>query len=363
MTLRRVFVPVFVLALVLLALPAAVSGSPIARQGATDDERRGTDASGQDAPAESAPQTSRFEDPQYADQQILDDLIVDGSACVGLDCVNGESFGFDTIRLKENNLRIRAMDTSNTASFPTTDWEIMFNESSNGGANVFAINDIDSGRRPFSIESNAATNALYVDNGGRVGFGTANPVTTLHAVTGNTPTLRLEQNGTSGFTPQTWDVASNETNFFIRDATNGSTLPFRIRPGAPTSSIDIAGDGDVGINTTSPVARLDVRAPDSTTAMNIQQPERVLWTMTSTNGDGWQFINDETGTFAEGLSISRQGTGIREFRVTPTGAVVIPDAPLPTAEAGTIYFDGDTFCGYDGAVWRPLQAAGNQTCN
>ena len=38
-----------------------------------------------------------------ADQVILDDLVVDGSICVGQDCVNGESFGFDTIRLKENN--------------------------------------------------------------------------------------------------------------------------------------------------------------------------------------------------------------------------------------------------------------------
>lgn len=37
------------------------------------------------------------------DQVIPDDLIVQGSACVGLDCVNNESFGFDTIRLKENN--------------------------------------------------------------------------------------------------------------------------------------------------------------------------------------------------------------------------------------------------------------------
>ncbi len=41
----------------------------------------------------------------WADQVILDDLIVDGSACIGFDCVNGESFGFDTLRLKENNLR------------------------------------------------------------------------------------------------------------------------------------------------------------------------------------------------------------------------------------------------------------------
>ena len=58
------------------------------------------------------------------DQVILDDLIVDGSLCVGLDCVNGESFGFDSIRLKENNLRIKVQDTSATASFPTRDWQI-----------------------------------------------------------------------------------------------------------------------------------------------------------------------------------------------------------------------------------------------
>ena len=40
----------------------------------------------------------------HADQVIFDDLIVDGSQCVGLDCVEGENFDFDTIRLKENNI-------------------------------------------------------------------------------------------------------------------------------------------------------------------------------------------------------------------------------------------------------------------
>ena len=58
------------------------------------------------------------------DQQILDDLVVYGSLCTGLDCVNGEHFSFDTIRLKENNLRIHFQDTSNSASFPTNDWRI-----------------------------------------------------------------------------------------------------------------------------------------------------------------------------------------------------------------------------------------------
>lgn len=186
-----------------------------------------------------------------ADQVIPDDLIVQGSACVGFDCVNGESFGFDTIRLKENNLRIKAQDTSNSASFPTNDWQITFNDSTNGGANKFSIDDIDGGRTPFTIIAGARTNALFVNSAGKIGIGTSTPVVDLHVKTGNTPTLRLEQDGTSGFTAQTWDVAGNEANFFIRDVTNGSTLSFRIRPGAPSSAIDVAANGNVNINSSS----------------------------------------------------------------------------------------------------------------
>lgn len=193
-------------------------------------------------------------------QVITTDLVVQGSACVGIDCVNGESFGFDTIRLKENNLRIKAQDTSNSASFPTNDWQITFNDSSNGGANKFSIDDIDGGRTPFTIEASAPSHSLYVDDGGRVGFGTATPVVEMHSANGDSPTLRLEQNGSSGFTPQTWDIAGNETNFFIRDATNGSRLPFKIRPSAPTNSFYIDTDGGIGLGTASPKGLFDVQS-------------------------------------------------------------------------------------------------------
>ena len=145
-----------------------------------------------------------------ADQVFLDDVIVDGSLCVGLDCVNGESFGFDTLRLKENNLRINATDTSTSASFPSNDWTIVFNDSSNGGDNKFSIQDVTGGGTlPFQLEAGAPSNALFIENSGEVGFGTGAPVTQLHAKDGNTPTLRLEQDGSSGFTAQTWDLAGN----------------------------------------------------------------------------------------------------------------------------------------------------------
>ncbi|WP_300528925.1 hypothetical protein [Maricaulis sp.] len=193
-----------------------------------------------------------------ADQVFNDDVIITFSLCVGNDCVNGESFGFDTIRLKENNLRIGFNDTSVSASFPTNDWEIEVNSSQNGGANYFAIDDVSGGRTPFRVEAGAPTGALWVDSAGDVGIGQQTPVVDLHVTSGNTPTLRLEQNGTSGFASQTFDVAANEANFFIRDVTNSSRLSFRIRPGAPESSVDIAADGDVGLGTSSPSAGLDV---------------------------------------------------------------------------------------------------------
>ena len=199
-------------------------------------------------------------DADTRDQVILDDLIVDGSACIGFDCVNGESFGFDTLRLKENNLRIKFQDTSASASFPTNDWQITANDSANGGANKFSIDDIDGGRTPFTIEARAPTNSLYVDDGGRLGLGTSTPSVDLHIISGNTPTMRLEQNGSAGFSPQTWDVGGNEANFFIRDVTNGSALPFRIFPGAPGNAINIeATTGDVGLGVVSPVSSLHIK--------------------------------------------------------------------------------------------------------
>ncbi|MEP2785137.1 MAG: hypothetical protein ABJO67_17475 [Pseudoruegeria sp.] len=206
-----------------------------------------------------------------AAQVYATDVIVQGSICAGFDCSSSESFGFDTLRLKENNLRIHFDDTSSSASFPGNDWRIIANDSSNGGENYLGIEDSTAGRIPFRVEAGAPVNTLYVEADGDVGIKTANPVVDLHIVEGNTPTLRLEQDGSDGFTPQTFDVAANESNFFIRDVTNGSKLSFRIRPGAPESSIDIAADGDVGIGTSSPSAALHVRRTNGLAQLLIEE--------------------------------------------------------------------------------------------
>lgn len=216
-----------------------------------------------------------------------DDLIVDGSLCVGFDCVCNHSFGFDTIVLKENNLRIFFDDTSVAGSYPRNDWRILINDTTNGGAEYFGVEDSTSGRRVFTLEARPPAHSLYVDDGGRVGLGTSTPLVELHVKNGDTPTIRLEQDGTSGFTPQTFDVAGNETSFFIRDVTNGSTLPFRIQPGAPNNAFTIRADGSVGHGTWAPSFRFHQLTNSSTNAQLVAERTsgaRTLLSATNTAG-------------------------------------------------------------------------------
>jgi hypothetical protein len=185
---------------------------------------------------------------------IAEDLIVQGSIAVGLDVVDGEAFGFDTFRLKENNIRIHFDDTSGSGSFPGNDWRIVINDAANGGANYFGIEDATADIISFKILAGAPANAFFMAANGNIGLGTDAPVVKLHIADGNSPVLRIEQDASSGFTPQSWDIAGNEANFFIRDNTNGSTLPFRIIPGAPNNALFIAANGNIGLGTATPNA-------------------------------------------------------------------------------------------------------------
>jgi hypothetical protein len=268
------------------------------------------------------------------DQVIPDDLIVQGSACIGLDCVNNESFGFDTLRLKENNTRIKFEDTSTGTGFPTNDWQLTANDSAAGGANKFSIEDITSATVPFTVTGAAPTNSIFVDSTGRLGLRTATPVLDVHVNTSNTPAMRLEQNSSGGFTAQTWDIAGNEANFFVRDVTGGSHLPFRIRPGAPTSSIDINASGNVGIGTASPSNRLHVFGSDGTTKEFIQEssgtttPRELL--EVRNNGGALIIAKDTTttqrwsfGTFSSAFIIDNQANSGVEFTLGATGNLTI----------------------------------------
>jgi hypothetical protein len=168
---------------------------------------------------------------------------------------------------------------------------------------------------PFTITAGATTNSIFVDSSGRVGLRTSTPVLDLHINTSNTPAIRLEQNNSGGFTAQTWDIGANEANFFVRDVTGGSKLSFRIRPGAPTSSVDISSDGDVGIGTGSPSNKLHVLSSASGTtpskvlieATNATVAGREMLEMKN-NGSAVMILNDTSSTNASWGVASFAGT-------------------------------------------------------
>ncbi len=286
---------------------------------------------------EQAPRATAAARITAADQVIPDDLIVQGSTCTGLDCVNNENFGFDTLRLKENNLRIHFDDTSTQAGFPANDWRLIANDSASGGSSKFSIEDSTGAKTPFTITAGAVTNSIFADSTGRIGLRTSTPVLDLHINTSNTPAIRLEQNNSGGFTAQTWDIGANEANFFVRDVTGGSKLSFRIRPGAPTSSVDISADGDVGIGTGSPSNKLHVFSSASGTT-----PSKV-------------FIEATNGTAAGREMLEMKNNGSAVMIMTDTSAT---NASWGFASsAGTLFFDNRS----DAQVEMQIDTNGNVT--
>jgi len=266
------------------------------------------------------------------------DGVIRNSLCVGFDCPGSPSFSDTTILLEENNTRIKFDDTS-VGSFPNRDWQLFANDSSSGGLNRFGVQDCGtgsgggcSGNIPFTIEAATPANALYVDSTGRIGFGTSTPALELHVDDSDTPSLRLEQNGSGGFTPQTWDVAGNEANFFVRDVTSGSRLPFRIRPGAPTSSLDVSTTGDVGIGIASPSAALHISRATGAVAtlarFSNNSGVQTLFDRTDVGANDWQMSN-----FNATFQISIPGAATPQFSLNQNGNLTI---------GGTQYLTGSS---------------------
>ena len=237
-------------------------------------------------------------DAKLNDQVILDDLIVDGSLCVGFDCVENEVFGFDTLILKENNLRIFFNDTSVTSSFPFNDWGLEANASQDGGQSHFAMLDRTAGTVPFKLRAGARDSALLVDPDSQVGMGTSVPVADLHVVVSDSPTMRLEQDS-SLFSQQVWDIGGNEHSFFVRDQSGLTSAELSLAPSGqlsvtintmPTMLLDTNGNLTLGgaLRESSDIARKE----------NLQtvDPEVVLAKVNSLPIYTWNYIGDAETT-------------------------------------------------------------------
>lgn len=103
---------------------------------------------------------SAFSAQLVADEVILDDLIVNGgdtgSLCVGTPCMDGEEFGFDTIRVKSETPRIHFDDTSVSAEFPQIDWLMGIEDNDDSNPSYFFLQELNSGLTTLILEPGEA---------------------------------------------------------------------------------------------------------------------------------------------------------------------------------------------------------------
>jgi hypothetical protein len=226
---------------------------------------------GRIAPDVAEASTAGKKSPVYAkDQLVADDHLVQGAVCVGLDCVNDVDFQGLSLRLAENNTRINFEDTSPAA--PDSDWELTANDSASGGLSAFSILQRNTSRNVLRLMAGAPSDGVVVGGSGQLGVTTAAPQQRLHVTALETPTLRLDQNNTGGFTPWIWDVFGNETQFGVRDVTSG-TVPFTLASGAPTGTLTLAAGARVGVGTPLPEATLHVMRSDGSAQLRVEEAD------------------------------------------------------------------------------------------
>jgi hypothetical protein len=215
-----------------------------------------------------------------------------------------------------------AADLTASSNFPTVffddidtgtnpDWRITADTVN------FRIFDGQTSRTPFRITVGAPEGAVFVSGSGNFGLGTLEPMSQLHLANGDTPTVRLEQNNSIGNTPYTWEVGGNEFNFFVNDVTGGGDRPFLIIPGAPESSLHVAGNGNIGLQTPNPQGNLHIFGAANQDVFNGIGPDL------GANGTALNF----------GYSGSSFGVGSGFFNVRPAPGSVAPNPSLRFATA------------------------------
>ncbi|MEZ5714066.1 MAG: hypothetical protein R3D85_02155 [Paracoccaceae bacterium] len=295
--------------------------------------------------------------PVAADQVISDDLIVFGGLCVGYNCADGETFGFDWIRLKHTNNRIHFDDTS-TGNFPANDWRLAANDNAEFGGDYFAIQNATADTVPFVIWASAPENQFSVDDTG-VGIGTVFPALDLHIKSPNTPGIRLEQDTSGAWPAQIWDMRGNDGSFFLYNVTH-LTTPIRVESGAVSSALYIDDDSNIGMRTAFPEASLHIVRGDGTgrilleesaypasprTLLHLSNRGRAEIVMANIDTGGeWSFGAGTNFVLKQGVVDSASSAKTKLFEITAAGNATL---------AGTLTTGGPSCGGGCDAVFDP----------
>lgn len=172
--------------------------------------------------------------------------IVCGSIGNGKDISDNYTFGYATLTIKDENIRMLFDDSDNS----DVDWMFEVNGNRIESKNYFAIKDNTYNTYPFIVSANAPDNALYLDpatTGTHIGIGSNKMKKyTLSVYDKTSPALRMEvlHSGKSGI----WDIKFDNDNCLrFSDMTNSGLSPFKLKWNAKKYSLLLKNDF-VGIN-------------------------------------------------------------------------------------------------------------------
>jgi len=225
-------------------------------------------------------------------------LIVQGKACIGDKCATNDA-NFSALKLKSTLPNLLFDDVDIPCEDPPCtetahDWAILINPSD---VAQFSVRDVDGELTPFTVAAGAPDNSLYVGGNGNVGLGTSTPAVRLDVQANATgqAAARLQNSSSSGYSAIEYlDNAGNVDLFFGIDNAASTTRLNSVNSNPIvilTNSAErmrVTSSGDIGIGTTSPASRLDIRADASNTD---------VVRITNTNAAGFPGIDylDETG--------------------------------------------------------------------